>query len=145
MAVDPARLPQPQHDPPLLRSLPPRRHLAEDPRCAAGPGACGGGQGAHAIGGHHRQPKRQDDGKRGIRGFDAAKRIKGRKRSLIVDTMGMIWSLVVHSAGLQDNDLSAAGAAMLQLSRAWVPRMQLIWCDSAYRGMVEPWAQQLGP
>jgi putative transposase len=57
----------------------------------------------------------------------------------------MIWSLVVHSAGLQDNDLSAAGAAMLQLSRAWVPRMQLIWCDSAYRGMVEPWAQQLGP
>jgi len=71
--------------------------------------------------------------------------VKGRKRSLIVDTLGMIWSLVVHSAGLQDNDLSAAGAAMLRLSQAWVPRLQLIWCDSAYRGMVAAWAQQLGP
>jgi putative transposase len=57
----------------------------------------------------------------------------------------MIWSLVVHSAGLQDNDRSAAGAALLQLSRAWVPRLELIWCDSAYRGMTQVWAEVLGP
>jgi putative transposase len=57
----------------------------------------------------------------------------------------MIWSLVVHSAGLQDNDLSAAGEAMLRLSREWTPRMELIWCDSAYRGMMNLWADALGP
>ena len=104
-----------------------------------------GRQGAQSVGGHHRQPEREDDGKRGIKGFDAAKRVKGRKRTLIVDTLGMIWSLVVHSAGLQDNDLGAAGAAMLQFSRQWIPRMQLIWCDSAYRGMMNLWAEILGP
>jgi putative transposase len=57
----------------------------------------------------------------------------------------MIWSLVVHSAGLQDNDLSAAGQAMLQLSREPVPRLALIWCDGAYRGMMNLWAEVLGP
>jgi putative transposase len=59
--------------------------------------------------------------------------------------MGLLWSLVVHSAGVQDNELPAAGAALLHLSRAWVPRLQLIWCDSAYRGMMVLWAEILGP
>ncbi len=56
----------------------------------------------------------------------------------------MIWSLVVHSAGLQDNDLSAGGAAMLRLSRDWVPRLQVIWTDGSYRGMIVACAEQLG-
>jgi putative transposase len=63
-----------------------------------------------------------------------------------VDTLGLIWSLVVHSAGVQDNDAPAAGEALLRLARhAWVPRLALIWCDSAYRGMMNCWAELLGP
>jgi putative transposase len=65
---------------------------------------------------------------------------------VVVDTLGLIWSCVVHSAGLQDNDPGAAGEALRRLrARAWVPRLALIWCDSAYRGMMNCWAQLLGP
>ncbi|WP_260694009.1 IS5 family transposase [Rhizobium leguminosarum] len=40
----------------------------------------------------------------GIRGFDAAKKIKGRKRHIIVDTLGLMVGLMVHSADIQDRD-----------------------------------------
>jgi hypothetical protein len=36
------------------------------------------------------------------RGYDAGKQIKGRKRHLLVDTLGLVWGNVVHSAGIQD-------------------------------------------
>ena len=65
---------------------------------------------------------------------------------MVVDTTGLIWSCVVCSAGVQDNDAPAAGEALLRLARQqWVPRLALIWCDSAYRGMMNCWAQLLGP
>ena len=38
----------------------------------------------------------------GPRGYDAGKRIKGRKRHILVDTLGLLLALVVHSAGIQD-------------------------------------------
>lgn len=38
------------------------------------------------------------------RGFDAGKQVKGRKRHVLVDTLGLIWALKVHSAGTQDRD-----------------------------------------
>jgi len=38
----------------------------------------------------------------GVKGFDAGKKVKGRKRHLLVDTMGLIVAVVVHSAGVQD-------------------------------------------
>lgn len=119
--------------------------MGEDSQLFAKPSANCGRQDVPSFCGDHGFAEREDDGKRGDKGFDAAKKTKGRKRTLIVDTLGMIWSLVVHSAGLQDNDLGAAGAAMLQFSQQWIPRMQLIWCDSAYRGMVNLWAEILGP
>lgn len=40
----------------------------------------------------------------GIRGFDAGKKINGRKRHIVVDTLGLMVGLVVHSAGIQDRD-----------------------------------------
>lgn len=40
----------------------------------------------------------------GIRGFDAGKKIKGRKRHIIVDTLGLMVGLMVHSADIQDRD-----------------------------------------
>ena len=40
--------------------------------------------------------------KKGLKGFDAGKRVKGRKRHIVVDTLGLLLMVVVHSAGLQD-------------------------------------------
>src|SRR5689334_1067062 len=63
----------------------------------------------------------------GPRGYDAGKKVNGRKRHIVVDTMGMLWAVVVHSAGIQDRD-----GAMLVLARlrGRFPRLKLIWADA---------------
>jgi putative transposase len=38
-----------------------------------------------------------------FRGYDAGKKITGRKRHLAVDTLGLVWMAVVHGAELQDH------------------------------------------
>ena len=40
----------------------------------------------------------------GIRGYDAGKKVSGRKRHLVVDTLGLILAVVVHGAEVQDQD-----------------------------------------
>ena len=45
----------------------------------------------------HRQPVGEDHGKRGPRGYDAGKRVTGRKRHIVVDTMGLLLAVVVHA------------------------------------------------
>ena len=40
----------------------------------------------------------------GPRGWDAAKRLKGRKRHVAVDTQGLLLGVVVHAADIQDAD-----------------------------------------
>ncbi|WP_353272838.1 transposase [Wolbachia endosymbiont (group A) of Urophora cardui] len=42
--------------------------------------------------------------KRGFRGYDAGKKIKGRKRHIIVDTAGLVITAEVHRASIQDRD-----------------------------------------
>ncbi|TNK93541.1 hypothetical protein OUY_05660 [Wolbachia endosymbiont of Leptopilina clavipes] len=44
--------------------------------------------------------------KRGSRGYDSGKRIKGRKRHIIVDTAGLVITAEVHSASIQDRDIA---------------------------------------
>ncbi len=39
-----------------------------------------------------------------IKGFDAGKKTKGRKRHIAVDTMGLLVEVLIHSAGIQDRD-----------------------------------------
>ena len=58
---------------------------------------------------HHRRPIGQDRLKREQRGYDAGKRVKGRRRHIASDTMGLLLAVVVHSAGIQDR----AGARAL--------------------------------
>ena len=52
----------------------------------------------------HRHPEREDDGKGGPRGYDAAKKVKGRKRHIAVDASGLLLGIVVHAADIQDAD-----------------------------------------
>ena len=40
----------------------------------------------------------------GVRGYDAAKHVTGRKRHILVDTLGLLWAVVVHAANIQDYD-----------------------------------------
>ena len=43
-------------------------------------------------------------GKRGPRGYDAGKKVSGRKRHIVVDTTGLLLAVVIHAANIQDRD-----------------------------------------
>ena len=89
----------------------------------------------------HRQPVGEDDGKRGAHGYDAGKKINGRKRHIVVDTLGMIIAVVVHAASIQDRD--GARLVMAKLP-GWFPRLKLIWADGGYAGQLVGWAAAFG-
>lgn len=77
----------------------------------------------------------------GPHGYDGAKKLSGRKRHLLVDTLGLVLRVVVHPADLQDR----AGAPQLLLPLATadiLPRLEVIWADSAYLGPLQTWVQQ---
>lgn len=67
----------------------------------------------------------------GIRGYDAGKKIKGRKRHIITDTLGLMVGLVVHSAGIQDRD---GAPSVLQSIRAGFPWLRHVFADGGYAG-----------
>jgi putative transposase len=67
----------------------------------------------------------------GPRGFDAAKRVKGRKRHIVTDTQGFPLALVVHAANIQDNH---GAVPVLAALRRTFPKLQHIFADRVYRG-----------
>jgi putative transposase len=67
----------------------------------------------------------------GIRGFDAGKKVKGRKRHIIVDTTGLIVGLVVHAADIQDRD--GAPAVLKSILKRW-PWLRHVFADGGYAG-----------
>src|SRR5215210_9508275 len=60
----------------------------------------------------------------GVKGDDAGKQVKGRKRQLVVDTLGLLLAVVVHSAGVQDRD---GAKLVLGKRRQGFPRLQVLW------------------
>lgn len=67
----------------------------------------------------------------GIRGFDAGKKINGRKRHNVVDTLGLMVGLVIHSAGIQDRD--GAPDVLKTILKRW-PWLRHIFADGGYAG-----------
>jgi putative transposase len=64
-------------------------------------------------------------------GFDAGKKVKGRKRHIVTDTLGLLVGLVVHAACVQDRD----GAPMvLKAVRARWPWLRHVFADGGYAG-----------
>jgi putative transposase len=59
--------------------------------------------------------------------------VKGRKRHIVVDTMGLLLAVVVHAASVQDRD--GAYAVLAKLAGRF-PRLRLIWADGGYGGQV---------
>ncbi len=67
----------------------------------------------------------------GVRGFDAAKNIKGRKRHLLVDTRGLLMSIVVTAASVQERDGARMVFARINGSGK---KLRRVWVDGGYRG-----------
>jgi putative transposase len=65
----------------------------------------------------------------GPKGFDAGKKVKGRKRHLIVDTLGFLIALVVQPAGVQDYD---GAQEVVGQAKERFPRLKRLWGDSRY-------------
>jgi putative transposase len=83
------------------------------------------------------------------RGVDVHKQTPGRKRHIVVDTLGLLLLVVVHSASLQDR---AGGQLVLQrlfdrikhsVHNRWC-RLKLIWADGGYEDIVELVRQEFG-
>jgi putative transposase len=71
------------------------------------------------------------------RGFDAGKRIKGRKRHILTDTLGLLICVIVHSAGLQDRQ-----GAQLLLDKAKDRLLKTVFADEGYRGKLVEFVRQ---
>lgn len=74
----------------------------------------------------------------GERGYDAGKKIKGRKRHVLVDTNGLIIGLSVHAADIQDRD---GAKRVLERITDCFPKMKLIWADGGYAGKLVDWVK----
>ena len=72
----------------------------------------------------------------GLRGYDSGKKVSGRKRHILVDTLGLLLAVVVTSASIQDR----AGARLLlaQLPGA-CKKLRRIWVDGGYSGKLLAW------
>jgi putative transposase len=77
----------------------------------------------------------------GPRGKGAHKRVSGRKRHLIVDTLGLILAVVVHAADIQDRD---GARSVLARIKGCFPRLKKILADGIYNGGIAEWAEQFG-
>ena len=67
----------------------------------------------------------------GVSGYDAGKRIKGRKRHIVTDTLGLLVGFAVHSAGIQDRD---GAPDVLKTVAARYPMLRHIFADGGYAG-----------
>jgi len=75
------------------------------------------------------------------RGYDAGKKVTGRKRHIAVDTLGLLLAVVVHPADLQDYD--GACFVMMKLKQQF-QRLKIVFADSAYaRNQLPEWVQQV--
>ncbi len=65
------------------------------------------------------------------RGYDAGKKVKGRKRHLLVDTLGLILVICISTADVQDRD---AAVQILPYAMNEFPTLQKVWADGGYQG-----------
>src|SRR6202046_1207855 len=84
---------------------------------------------------NHRQPERQERGKRGPAidptGYNAGKKIKGKKRHILVDTQGLLMHAIVHAADVQDRD---GGALLMASLFGAFPFLIKLYADGGYQG-----------
>ncbi len=74
----------------------------------------------------------------GVRGYDGAKKVSGRKRHLLVDTLGLLLKAKVHTADLQDR---AGVRLLLEGAGQAFPDLKHLWVDQGYTGTGKTWIE----
>ena len=74
------------------------------------------------------------------KGFDGNKKIQGRKRHIVIDTLGLILVAVVHPANIHDS--KGAYGVLSRLKEMNYRRMKMILADQGYRGCLSIWVEQ---
>ena len=83
-------------------------------------------------------------GSGGERGFDAGKKVSGRKRHAAVDTLGLLLAVVVTAASA--DDAAAAPSVLSRLDAARCPRLEVIWADAKYHNhALNRWVEAAAP
>lgn len=72
----------------------------------------------------------------GERGFDGGKKINGKKRHILVDTMGFVLAIVITKASVQDRE--GARLVLMKL-RGFCKKLRCIWVDGGYTGELLKW------
>lgn len=74
------------------------------------------------------------------RGYDAGKKVNGRKRHIVVDTSGLLLLVMVTAASVQDRD---GGARALERLRFVMPSVATVWADGGYAGRLVAYAAKV--
>ena len=110
-------------------------HARSHPPCAVRAVPRAGGTRGQPDGSDPRQPERQERGKRGRSidpsGYDAGKKIKGKKRHVLIDTQGLLMQAIVHAADIQDRD---GGVLLMGSLFGLYPFLLKLYADSGYQG-----------
>jgi transposase len=67
-------------------------------------------------------------------GYDAGKKIKGRKRHLLVDTLGLVLTVIVSAANLPEREGATQIFSKMYNQRQKYPRLVRVWVDGGYSG-----------
>lgn len=94
--------------------------------------------------GHHKHPTAgcldsqsvKASAHRGVRGYDGGKQIMGRKRHILVDTMGLLLVVIVTAASVSDPQ---GAKLLLRRLGGGGKKLRRIWVDGTYRGMLLEW------
>jgi len=73
----------------------------------------------------------------GVKGYDGHKKVKGRKRHILVDTLGNLLEVVVKAANSNDRD--GARALLTKVERLIAIRLLKLWADKGYQGDWDTW------
>jgi len=76
-------------------------------------------------------------------GFDAGKKITGRKRQALVDTWGLLMKVRVTAGNVQDRDGAKSLLKDLAEREDLIQRLELIWADGGYRGKLIAWVEEI--
>lgn len=83
----------------------------------------------------------EPSGPRSSQGIDAGKKILGRKRSIVTDSLGLLLAMLVTAANVQD---SVAGTRLLDRTAAAHPGLRKVWVDGGHRQHLVEHAAALG-
>ncbi len=73
------------------------------------------------------------------RGYDAGKKVNGRKRHILVDTQGLLLKVIVTAASVPD---PIAARLLLRRLDGFCKKLRKIWVDGTYRGSLMDWVEQ---